>query len=146
MGEKTKVTRWEGNKEEEEGDVSVAFHSKKHGSQEVGMQHRSKTDSRLKVYWLPEFGREKGQYERNKQIQFYYIHLMSQNPKGKKTMCCASLKRCSHVHLTFKTSGVEFDKELGSARCFHYGLDALKLDVGLLWRLRQTWRGRKEWV
>lgn len=47
-------------------------------------------------------------------------------------MCCGSLKRCSHVDLTFKTSGVKFDEELGSARRFHYGLDALKLDVGLL--------------
>lgn len=32
--------RWEGEREEEEGDVSIAFHSKVHGGQEVGMQHR----------------------------------------------------------------------------------------------------------
>lgn len=42
-----KMGKKEGKKE---GDVSVAFHSKVNGSQEVGMQHRSKTDSRLKVY------------------------------------------------------------------------------------------------
>ena len=41
-------------------------------------------------------------------------------------------KRSRHIHLTFQTSGVEFDEELSSARCLHYGLDALKLNVGLL--------------
>lgn len=36
------------------------------------------------------------------------------------------------VPLTFQTSGVEFDEELSSARRLHYGLNALKLNVGLL--------------
>lgn len=44
-GRETKGTR----REEEEGDVSIAFHSKVHGGQDVGM-HRSKMDSGLKVY------------------------------------------------------------------------------------------------
>lgn len=34
--------------------------------------------------------------------------------------------------LTFQTRGVEFDEEFGPAGCLHNGLDALKLDVGLV--------------
>lgn len=43
----------EGGKErrkEEEGDVSIAFHSKVYGGQEAGMWHRSNMESSLKVY------------------------------------------------------------------------------------------------
>lgn len=49
-----------------------------------------------------------------------------------------SLQRCNHIHLTFQTSGVKLNEELGPARCLYYGLNALELDVGLLWRLWQT--------
>lgn len=63
---------------------------------------------------------------------------------GAREICgistCETLKWCRHGHLTFKTSGVEFDEELGSARGLHYGLDALKLDVSLLRRLWQTYK------
>lgn len=42
------------------------------------------------------------------------------------------------VLLTFKTSGVEFNEELGSACCLHYGFNAFKFNVCLLRTLRQT--------
>ncbi len=51
VGRKDKGDRGERERRgEEEGDVSIAFHSKEHGGQEVGMQHRSTMDSSLKVY------------------------------------------------------------------------------------------------
>ncbi len=139
MGERDKrerggKERWEGEKEEEEGDVSIAFRSKVHGGREAGMQHRSNMDSSLKVYWLPEIGREGERYEKKKQTQFYYIHVVLQKP----CLCCNSWWSLVDVHLTFQTSGVELDEELGSARRLHDGLNALELDVGLLWRLGQT--------
>lgn len=43
-----------------------------------------------------------------------------------------SLQRCIHIHLTFQTSGVKLNEELGPARRLYYGLNALELDVGLL--------------
>ena len=55
-------------------------------------------------------------------------------------MSCGSKWTLVDVCLTFQTSGVEFNEELGSARRLHYGFDALKLDVGLLGRLWQTWK------
>lgn len=42
--------------------------------------------------------------------------------------------------LTFKTSGVEFNEELGSACRLYYGFNAFKFNVCLLGTLWQTFR------
>lgn len=54
------------------------------------------------------------------------------HPRHPPSLCSESEWITADVRLTFKTSGVEFDEELGSARCLDDGLDALKLNVGLL--------------
>ena len=60
---------------------------------------------------------------------------------------------CVSAALTFQTSGVKLDEELGSAGRLHDGLDTLELYVGLLRSLGQTWgtprtrrKKQKPWV
>ena len=60
---------------------------------------------------------------------------------------------CVSAALTFQASGVKLNEELGSAGRLHDGLDALKLYVGLLRSLGQTWgtpqmrrKKQKPWV
>lgn len=59
------------------------FIYKIHGGQEVGLQHRSKTDSSLKVYSLPEIGREeKDTKRRSRHTWCYRSNVCTVTPGG----------------------------------------------------------------